>query len=214
MHDEVMDAQHPVIFADAGDDLLDDIRIRRLAQQLIERAADEGDAGEQDERRHQDAHVAIQVEMDERRDDRGQQDAAGPQHIGKRIRRRRLHHRRMDQRAIMPVIGIHPQLHQDRDAQHDDRCPGKHHFLGIEDLAHALLGQLDAQKQDQHRHQQRGQTLIARMTEGVFGIRRLARQMKAHQRNDRAAGIRQIVDRIRRDGDAVGDRPRRKFKQT
>lgn len=36
MHDEVMDAQHPVIFADAGDDLLDDIRIRRLAQQLIE----------------------------------------------------------------------------------------------------------------------------------------------------------------------------------
>ena len=116
--------------------------------------------------------------------------------------------------AIMAVIRIHPKLHQDRGDQYDDRGPGKKHFLRRNDLGHAFSCQLHAQKTRSAPrpavkpdiHSAHGRTDVWHLPACLPN-----ESLPAKRSNCR---IRQVVYRIRRDGNAMGDRPRRKFKQT
>ena len=74
----------------------------------------------------------------------------------------------------------------------------------MEDLVKGGLGQLHAHQQDQARYDQAGYVLDAAVAKGVVGVRLFARQTEAQQRHRRGAGVGQVVEGVRRDGDGTG----------
>ena len=82
VYDHIMNAQHAVIFSDAVHDLIDQLRVRRLSQQVIQGAADQRNTGVQDKTGHDDAHIAIQIEMQDRREQRRCEYGRRSQRIG------------------------------------------------------------------------------------------------------------------------------------
>ena len=83
----------------------------------------------------------------------------------------------------------------------------------MEDLVQGGLGQLEAHEDDEHGHRQTGQVLQTAMAEGVLPVRLLAAQLEAQQRHGGGAGVGQVVEGVRRDGDGAGDLSGEEFAQ-
>ena len=83
----------------------------------------------------------------------------------------------------------------------------------MEDLVKGGLGQLHAHQQDQARYDQAGYVLDAAVAKGGVGVRLFARQTEAQQRHRRGAGVGQVVEGVRRDGDRARKRPRKQLER-
>ena len=73
------------------------------------------------------------------------------------------------------------------------------------------LDQLRADQQDHRRDGQSREILDPVIAVGVRVVRRLGRQLEAHQRYNGAGRVGEVVDGVRRDGDAPGERPGEKL---
>ena len=71
--------------------------------------------------------------------------------------------------------------------------------------------QLKAHHQDQKGNSQRGDIFNSAVAKWVFVIRRTIGGLEAEKRHGRGARVGEVVDRVRRDGDAVGERADQKF---
>ena len=83
----------------------------------------------------------------------------------------------------------------------------------MEDFVKGGLGQLHAHQQDQARYDQAGYVLDAPVAEGMVGVGLFARQTEAQQRHRRGAGVGQVVEGVRRDGDGAGEGPSKELAQ-
>ena len=81
----------------------------------------------------------------------------------------------------------------------------------MEDLADGRFYQLRADQQDHRRHGQPRQVFDPVVAEGVPFVGGLRREAEADQRHDGAGRVGEVVDRIRRDGDAAGQRTEQEF---
>ena len=73
----------------------------------------------------------------------------------------------------------------------------------MQDFVQTVLGQLHADDQHHHCHRQTGQILEPGVAVGVVLIGGLFRQLEADQAHDVGGCVGQVVDGIRRDGDAA-----------
>ena len=78
----------------------------------------------------------------------------------------------------------------------------------MDDLADGRLYQLRADQQDHRRHGQPRQVFDPVVAEGMSGVSGLRREAEADQRHDGAGGVGEVVDGVRRDGDAFQHRLR------
>ena len=76
----------------------------------------------------------------------------------------------------------------------------------MQDLVYRVPQQLKPHEDDDHRDRKTGKILDASVSKGVIRIRLLAGKLEAKQRDGARARVREVVERVRRDGDGAGDR--------
>ena len=194
MHHQIMHPQHARIAAHGVLNVLHKGRVGRFPQQCAERIPHHADAAVQDEHSHAKAHHAVHPgNAGELGDKQRYQHRRCRDHIVAAVRCCGHKHLGIDHAANAAVEGSHPKLYQDRCRQHRHAQPAERCDLRLPDLAKALFAQLQTDDQDHHRNSQSGNVFIAGMAVGMLGIRRGAAQLKAHQTDHIAAGVRQVV---------------------
>ena len=85
--------------------------------------------------------------------------------------------------------------------------------LRMQDLVKGRGDQLEAHEDDQQGNEQAGEIFDPAVSEGMPGIRLLARHFEADQRDQGGARIGKVVEGVRCDGDGVAEKPREEFPQ-
>ena len=212
MHHQIVHSQNARIAAHGILDLLHKFRARRFAQQRAERIPHHADAAIQNKHCHSQPHKAIHARNTGKLCYKQRnQHCCRRDHIIAAVGRRCHQHLRIDHSADLAVEGCHPKLYQNRNRQHGGAEPAEHGRLRVQHLAKAFFAQLYADHQDHHRYRQRRNIFIACMAIGMLHIGRGAAQLKAHQADHIAAGIRKVVQPIGQNGNAAKHGPRRQL---
>ena len=187
---------------DAGDQR----GIGRTPQQRVNGVLHGGNAGIQNEYRHQYAEIAIELDAEEMPGQRTQQHHRSRGHIAQAVGGGGHHGGGVDLFAQLAVKEIHPALDQNGDRQDDKRQQGKIHRLGGKDLLEGGLAQLEAHEQDDDRDRKPGEVFHTAVAEGVIPVGLLPRQPEADEGHDGGAGIGKVIEGIGGDGDRAGHR--------
>ena len=131
--------------------------------------------------------------------------------ITQAVDRRCLHCRGIKLFSDPVIVKIHIQLHQNRQHQNHNNQSGELCLLRMYDLAHRIPDQFICHQKNRCCHHQPRDILNPAMSERMLRIRLCACQLEARQRHDRRSRIRQVVDRICRDGNGMADGTRKKF---
>ena len=101
--------------------------------------------------------------------------------------------------AELLVEGRHPQLNDHRKRKYCHQGKRELDRFGVDNSLHRRFHQLNADEQHECRHDQSREILVATVAVRMFGVSRLARQLKAQHAHDIRAGIGQVVHGIRHD---------------
>ena len=187
-------------------DRVDERFVRLRADQGIDRILCNADPGPEDEQRDEQPDVSVDLQSRQLPDDAREQDCARRDHVIAAVGG-------ADPPTELPVEDGHPELDQNGTDQNDDDQRRKLHGLRMQDLADRAFDQLHADDQDQNRHGQARQVFHARMAVGMLVVGRAGGQLESNERHDRAGRVRQVVDGVRRDRYAPGDRPGQKLER-
>ena len=189
MDDEIVQAenfrrgQHPAANA------IHQFGIGRPAQQRINGILHGVVAGIQNKYRHQNAQVAIQLNMEEVPGQGAQQYHRCGGHITEAVSGGGHHGGGIDLFPKLAVEEVHPALYQYGNRQNDQRQPAEFHRRGGEDLLERRFAQFKAHKQDDHRNGKPGEILDAPVPERMVPIGFLPSQPETDERDHRGAGI-------------------------
>ena len=202
--DQVMHADNIV---GLHDDLLNtarDLRVGCLAQQGSNRVARNAKACPHDERRYQHAHVTVHRQGGELPRHHAEDDNTGRDHVVAAVLARCHQHGRVDAAADLHIKRPHPQLDQHGHRQDHHQYGGKRHRSGVDDTVERGLEKLKAHQHDDKRHDKPRDVLGAAIAERVLGVRRLAGNLEAHDRNQAGQAVGQVVERICRNRNRSG----------
>ena len=208
VYDKVMHADHAVLLHYDMLNFLNKLLRRGLPKQGADGLLRGANAGIADEHRNQEACVTVDLPPCPFADQHGKQNDRSRGHIGKAVQRRCAHRRGIDLFADAAVIKEHIELREDRDDQHAHRKVGKRHRFRVDDLIDRSLAQLEAHQQDRHRNDESCDILKSAVSERMLFIRLRAGEPKPDQRDGGAARVGEVVECIRRDADAAGQRSR------
>ena len=204
---EVVRPEHAGIAHDLVADVLDVGRVGDLAQKRAHGLPDELHAAPEDESAHGQARPAVEVDVDELRDDGGREDRRRGDDIVSRVHGRGLEGLRGDGAPEAPVERRHPELDRHRAHEHDDHGRPELGGLGAHDLLDGGADQVDADGAYQDGDDEARQVLVAAMAVGVVLVRGPARELEAEQAHHVARGVGEVVDRVGDDGDRAGHEP-------
>ena len=200
VHQQIVNAQYPVVLQNQAADALQQLAVRLLAQQRRYGFPGDADAGIEDEQRHHQAHPAVHVYVKEAVDQAANQHRRRGDHIVAAVRRCGVQGGGLDHFAQTPVEQRHPQLHQYGTEHDGDRRVGEIHRAGVDDLVHGGAGQLKADHQYHRGHHEAGQVFVAGVTVGMVLIGGALRHVKAQHGDDGGGRVRKIVYGVRHDG--------------
>ena len=192
-------------------DLPHKFRLRRLPQQRGNGLLCRLDAGDQDQHRHDHAHIAVDHEAAELRYQHSCQHRSGGDGVADAVGRRGRHGRGVDLFPDAAIIQAHIQLHEDRHRQDHHGDHTEIHRSRMQDLIKRGLDQLGTHQQNQAGHHQTGDVLHASVSEGMLRIGFASCQPEAQQRYERRSGVAQVVEGIRGDGNRAADAAGQKF---
>ena len=213
VHDQVVDAHDLRVGEHGLGDLLDELGVGRLAQQRGEAVAGGGVAGVEDEPGDGQADPAVDVQVKGRAQPHAQHDRGGGDRVGQAVLGRGGHGRGADARGQRAVEAGHPQLHAH--GAHEDAQRGQVHLggRGVEHLVKGALEQLHADHEDRRGDEQAAEVLDAAVAEGVLVVGGALGHAKAHERDDRAARVGQVVERVGHHGDGGRHRAGQKLER-
>ena len=209
VQDQVMNAADVGIFQHLALQLLDQLAVRALAEQRIDRVAHHLDAAENDQHRHRDTRVTVRREAGETRHRRRRQHHGGGQNIAQAVERRRLQHGGVDLFPQFAVEEEHPELHRNRQRDRQHPPVGNHRFNRVKNPLRRTLEEVDADRDDDYRDHQPGHIFEPAVAEGMFIVGRFGRHPEADQGHHRRAGVREVVHRVGQHRNAAGNQPDR-----
>ena len=202
---QVVDADDGGVGQHQRGDLVHELLGGRGAQQGIDGVLCGVEAGKEDEGGHGHAAPAVDLQPREAGDQGGDEHRGGGHGVAEGVGGGGLHGGGVDLLADGAVVEAHIQLHRDGHAQNGDDQGTGIHRLGVQDFFDGGLAQLEAHEEDEHGNRQAGEVLDAAVAEGVVGVRLLARQLEAQERDDGGAGVGEVVEGVGGDGDGAGE---------
>ena len=188
-------------------DSADQTGVGLLPQQRGDRVARSAVSGPEDDQGDQNAAPGIEVDVGELVDDHRQNDDGCSHRVRQRICGNGLHGRGLDLPPDPAIVKRHVAF--------DEHGPRQNEVGGetgtddgrMDDFGNGLFQQLDTHQQDEQGDDEPGDVLGAPVAEGVVLVGGLFRLLKPDQRDDRRAGIAQVVQRVGDHGDGPGDVP-------
>ena len=163
--DDVLGVEHDML------DILRHDRIGGLAEQRRYRIARDADARPDDERRDQNAHIAVNRQRGETARDHAEYNDRGRDHIVAAVLTGRDEYRRVDAAAERGVEQPHPQLDEHGDRQNTGQKRGKRDGGRMNDAVERRFEEFEADQQDDERNDQAGDVLRAAVAERMLFVR-------------------------------------------
>ena len=196
MNHQIVNAQNTGIAHDLVSNVLDQLRIGRLAQKRAHRILDEFKTAPANISANGKADPCVKIDVRHLRNNCARQHGACGKNIVLGILRGRMQRLGLNAIAELLVEGRHPQLNNHRKRQ--DCHQGKRELdrFGVDDTLKRGLHQFKANEKHERRHDKTREVLVATMAVWMLGVGGLARQLKAQHAHDIRAGIGQVVHGI------------------
>ena len=131
----------------------------------------DADARPDDERRDQNAHIAVNRQRGETARDHAEYNDRGRDHIVAAVLTGRDEYRRVDAAAERGVEQPHPQLDEHGDRQNTGQKRGKRDGRRMNDAVERRFEEFEADQQDDERNDQAGDVLRAAVAERMLFVR-------------------------------------------
>ena len=188
--DDMLGIHHDVL------DIFRHDRVGGLAEQRRDRVAGNADARPDDERRHENAHVAVNRERGEAACHHAEHDDRGRDNVIAAVLPRGDQHGRVDETAELDVERAHPQLYEHGDRENTGQQRGKRDSRRVENAVERGLEELKADQHDDERHDKTRDVLGAAVAERMLGVRLAVRDLEANDGNHAGKAVGQVVERI------------------
>ena len=193
-----------------GDGLLDrfrDLTVGALAHDVADRVEQHFQTGLEDEDRDDRAERPVEIELEEQHDQRAHKGRGGDDRVEAGVRAGGDERVGIVLLALGLDIAAEQELDHDGHGHDDQRERAVVGLRGGEDLLDRLDQRGRAGGEDDGRDEHGAEILHPPVAEGVLVVRRPLGELDAEDRDDRAHGVGEVVDRVEDDGDRAGEQP-------
>ena len=209
--DHVVDTADGLVGHNDLFDPADEFFGRRGAEKRLDGFSCGIDPGVEDEYRKGDADLCVDRKVGELRGDNGEQYDGSRDHVVPAVDGGGAHRRRINDLRPFEVVEHHVGFDQKGSDQHrygQDRAVDRDR---VDDPLDRGLAEFEAHDADQKGDDEAGDVLETAVTERMVRVRCFSRKTETDHRDDRRAGVGEVVQSVTDDGDGVGENTHDEF---